>query len=208
MERRIDAVIFDWGGVLIDNPAPLLLEGFAAALGVARERLAPVLARHGQAFQRGGCAEDRFWAQVCAELGVGGPAEPSLWGRVFREAYRPRAGMWLLAGALRNAGVKTALLSNTEPPGVEYFHQRHQSPFDVLVFSCREGCCKPEPRIYGIALERLGTAAQRTLFIDDNPQYVQGARQCGLEAVVFTDEPALRAALAAMNALPAEARCG
>lgn len=205
MERRIDAVIFDWGGVLIDNPAPLLLEGFAATLGVPGEVLAPVLARHGHAFQRGEISEDRFWARVCTDLGIAAPGEPSLWGRVFREAYRPKSRMWRLAGALRNAGVRTALLSNTEPPGVEYFHQRGENPFDVLVFSCREGCCKPEPRIYEIALQRLGTAARRTLFVDDNPQYVDAARQCGLEALVFVDERALGEALAAMHVLPAGA---
>jgi len=204
MNRRIDAVIFDWGGVLIDDPAPLMLERFAHALGVSAAALAPALARHGQAFQRGTCSEADFWSAVCRDAGAAVPNEPSLWGRVFREVYRPRPGMWQLARDLRRAGIRTALLSNTEPPGVQYFHQRNENPFDVLVFSCCEGCCKPEPRIYLSALQRLGTSAPRTLFIDDNSQYVEGARRCGLEGVVFSDEPSLRKALVLLGAIAPE----
>ncbi len=53
METRIEAVLFDWGGVLIENPAPGLMEYCAKALGVSVEDYVRVHNVHGEAFQKG-----------------------------------------------------------------------------------------------------------------------------------------------------------
>ena len=103
--------------------------------------------------------------------------------------------MFELAAVLEGGGVKSAVLSNTEAPAMAYFHDMGYTMFDVLVFSCAEGVCKPEARIFEIAVERLGCAAGRTVFVDDDARYVAAAREAGLNAVVFESVEQVRAVL-------------
>jgi HAD superfamily hydrolase (TIGR01509 family) len=63
--------------------------------------------------------------------------------------------------------------------------------FDVTVFSCAEGTRKPEEGIYDILLKRLDVQSEEVLFIDDNEEYVRGAQQVGINAVLFMDYPQL-----------------
>ena len=50
------------------------------------------------------------------------------------------------------------------------------------------GLIKPDPDAFALCLQRLGFAAGSTLFVDDKAANVEGARQAGLDALVFEDE--------------------
>jgi len=195
----INTIIFDWGGVLIDDPAPLLLSVFTRTLGVPPDDFTAALKRHAEPFQKGLCLESEFWQRICSDLHVPPPTMPSFWGAAFREIYLPKKPIWSLARSLHQAGYKTALLSNTELPGVEFFRAAQPHCFDALIFSCCEHCRKPERRIYQLALDKLASRPDQTLFIDDNEHYVQGARDAGLHALRFTSPHALRKDLAALG---------
>lgn len=67
---------------------------------------------------------------------------------------------------------------------------------DVTV-SAHEGLVKPDPAIWGVCLSRNGLPAAGTLFIDDSPPNVAAAAALGLDALHFTDAPALAEALRA-----------
>ncbi|MBN2272652.1 MAG: HAD family phosphatase [Sedimentisphaerales bacterium] len=183
--ERIESVIFDWGGVLIDDPAPQRLRYCADALGACEEDLAEAIARFMPEFQIGAISEDAFWERVCGELNVPTPKSRSLWGDGFAAAYAARPEMFALAAGLQRQGCKTAVLSNTEAPAAEYFDRMGYDMFDVQVFSCVEGIRKPELRIYDVAVEKLGSPPGRTAYIDDDTKYVEAARQAGLNAIVF-----------------------
>ena len=198
----ITTLIFDWGGVLIDDPAPLLLSVFSRTLGVPPDDFTAVLKRHAEPFQKGLCAESDFWQAICADLKIPPPTMPSFWGSTFRAIYLPKKEIWSLAHSLRQAGYKTALLSNTELPGVEYFRACQPHCFDALIFSCCEHCRKPERRIYELAIKKLHSRPDQTLFIDDNEHYVQGARDAGLHALRFKSPRALMNDLRGKGILP------
>ena len=137
--QDIRAVLFDWGGVLIDNPASALMIYCAGALGVSVEDFTRVHDKHGQAFDKGWIPENQFWRQVCGDLGRPLPKTPSLWGQAFRAVYSPRREVFALAGGVRAGGCKTALLSNTEPPAMEFFLELRYDMFDVPIFSSPRG---------------------------------------------------------------------
>ena len=113
------------------------------------------------------------------------PKADSLWTEAFKAAYRPRQEMFSLASRLRKAGCKTAILSNTEKPTVKLINKQNYATFDVSVFSCLEGAAKPGRKIYDIALNRLGVPAGQTLFIDDKLENIDGAKQAGLQTILF-----------------------
>ncbi len=182
---KIKAVIFDWGGVLIDDPEPGLMQYCADALGVSKEKYIETHKKFWAEFQTGSITEEVFWGRVCGELGAAAPKGFSLWGRAFAAIYRPKEEMFALARSLKKNGYKTALLSNAEVATMEYFHRQGYDMFDVLIFSCAEGTKKPEGEIYELTLERLGTKANESVFIDDRLRCIEGAKAGGLNTILF-----------------------
>ena len=65
----------------------------------------------------------------------------------------------------------------------------------VAFSSCYVGLRKPDAAMYRRALDILGSAPQRTLFIDDRPENVAGAEAVGIRAVRFTGAEAARTEL-------------
>lgn len=58
--------------------------------------------------------------------------------------------------------------------------------FDDVVVSSDVGLIKPSRDIFELALERLGTAGDETVFIDDRVVNVDGAAVAGLQTILFT----------------------
>jgi putative hydrolase of the HAD superfamily len=71
----------------------------------------------------------------------------------------------------------------------------------VAFSSCYMGMRKPEPAIYTRALDILGSAPYRTLFIDDRPENVAGAVAAGMKAIRFTGAGALKGELGKLGVL-------
>jgi epoxide hydrolase-like predicted phosphatase len=182
---NIKAVIFDWGGVLIDDPAAALMRYCADALGVDVEEYKKAYWLFEADFALGKIAEKIFWEKICTELGVDKPQVSSLWEQAFASVYKPKEEMFELARRLRKNGLRTAVLSNTERPAVDFFRRQIYDMFDQVVFSCLEGVRKPDKKIYRIAVERLGVQADECVFIDDRIEYVEGAKMAGLKGILF-----------------------
>lgn len=184
--NTIKAVIFDWGGVLIDNPFQSVVSHCSTVLGVAPERFEQVRETHYPPFLKGLISEKEFWHRVCGDLQVSPPSVSSLWGEAFRKAYVPRKEMFELVAFLQKSGFRTALLSNAEEPAARYFQELNYPMFDVLIFSSLEQTAKPEPEIYELTLRRLGVAPAEALLIDDDEDSLDGAWDVGIRALLFT----------------------
>ena len=102
--------------------------------------------------------------------------------------------MLALARQLRDAGIKTGILSNMLADMLEKLRAEVDwlPLFDVQVYSCDLGLVKPDEAIYARLIEELGVDPSRTLFVDDIAANVDGARRAGLQAVVFESESQLR----------------
>jgi epoxide hydrolase-like predicted phosphatase len=183
--ETVKSIIFDWGGVLIDDPAPGLMQYCAKSLKVSKEDYIKAHTKFEADFQKGLISEDTFWEQICSELNVPKPNTPSLWAEAFEAAYIPRDDMFSMAASLQENGFKTAVLSNTEAPAMQLFHRQQYDMFDVLVFSCLEGVEKPERKIYEITLKKLGSLPEQSVFIDDKPEYINGAKEVGIKTLLF-----------------------
>jgi len=182
----IQAVIFDWGGVIIEDPAPGIVRFCAKALGVSNDNYKQAYGICMDDFQTGKISEQQFWMNMTSRLGVSMPDVNSLWGDALAAVHTVMPGMLSLVASLRKAGLKTALLSNTEMPAVDIFKKQEKyDVFDTAVFSCLEGVKKPEGKIYDLTLGRLGTLAAQTLFIDDRQDFIDGAKNAGLLTILF-----------------------
>ena len=197
--ERIEAILLDWGGVLIDNPAPGLMAYCAEALRVSVADYQHAHNRHGEPFQKGLIPEAVFWQRVCADLHRLLPEVPSLWGQAFRAVYSPRPDVFAWAGQLRHQGYKTALLSNTEQAAMEFFQELLYDVFDGAVFACSEGTIKPEQEIYEVAARKLGLSLPQCVFIDDKQLFVDGAIQAGMKAVLYENLDQVKQALKSLG---------
>ena len=150
-------------------------------------------------FQKGLIEERTFWQRISKKLNRPEPQRNSLWGDAFRSAYSPRAEVFALASALHNKGYKTAFLSNTEFPAMEFFHQLRYDMFDVLVFSCAEGAQKPDRKIYEVTVEKLGSQPKQAVLIDDKPLFIKGAQRAGLNGIIFANLEQVKSDLAALG---------
>lgn len=89
-----------------------------------------------------------------------------------------------VAAKLKQSGVKTGIISNVGSGFLEtaLAEFKIDDYFDVLVESSKEGCVKPEKRIYEAAAERLGVAPNECVFFDDVQRNVDGAIAVGMSA--------------------------
>jgi putative hydrolase of the HAD superfamily len=195
----IESIIFDWGGVLIDDPEPGLMQYCAGAFGVAKEDYIKVHWKFAADFQKGSVTEDTFWARICSELNVPKPNTTLFWTQAFQTVYSPKKDMFALASCLQKNGYKTALLSNAEIPTMQYFYQQRYDMFNVLIFSCAEGTKKPERKIYELALEKLSSKPNQSVFIDDRPNCINGAKEVGLNTILFKSAEQVKSELSRLS---------
>lgn len=87
---------------------------------------------------------------------------------------------------IRNAGYKTALVSNADVIEIEAWKGSElDSCFDEIIFSCHEGFMKPDPEIFTLATERVGVDAEDCLYVGDggNQELIASA-EAGMTAVL------------------------
>jgi putative hydrolase of the HAD superfamily len=197
--------ISDFGGVLTSP----LSEGFLAyqeESKVSLEELGRAMGRaaeaHGEhplyALERGELSEREFADRLEREL----PDGFSLtWLReVYFERLVPNAPMIEFARSLRERGLRTALLTNNVREWEPLWRAKLpeiDEIFELVVDSAFVGMRKPDPRIYELTLERLGTEAGDCVFLDDLDVNCQAARELGMAAVRFEDTDGAIAAVEA-----------
>jgi HAD superfamily hydrolase (TIGR01509 family) len=203
----IEAVVFDYGGVLT-GPVCDSIQEWLCADGIEPESfsrtlkawLSPSVA-DGTPIHRleiGAISVEEYDALLAAELTTvhGRPVDPTgVLARLFA-GMRPDPAMFTLAEDLRAAGVRVALLSNSW--GNTYPRERIDALFDPVVISGEVGLRKPLAPIYELTIERLGVPANRVFFVDDAEPNVLGARVAGMQGFLHTDPGTTRAALAAL----------
>jgi putative hydrolase of the HAD superfamily len=186
------AVVFDFFGTLTRSVhrGPQHAE-IARALGCDPDVVVAVLDRTFRTRARGlfGSAEDTLrWVTeqagghpLLAQLRAAMPARID----AVRADTRLRADAVSVLTELRRRGLATALISDCTHelpaflPGLPVAEL-----LDVRVFSVELGVCKPDPRIYLAACERLGVRPQECLYVGDGGSHeLTGAEAVGMTAV-------------------------
>jgi epoxide hydrolase-like predicted phosphatase len=183
--KKIKAIIFDWGGVLIDDPIPGMVRYCADQLHISRENVFNIYHEYAYDFQTDRVSEKILWKKIMNKMGIDGNEMDSLWLNAFKQVYKPKRMMFQLLNRLKKNEYITGLLSNTEKKVMEYYCQLNYETIDFAVFSCAEGIVKPDERIYHIILSRMNVAAEESVFIDDRIENIKGAELAGIKTVLF-----------------------
>jgi putative hydrolase of the HAD superfamily len=203
----LDAVLFDWGSTLMDFvwDDALLDEGHRAGLRALGRDDPEELARLSAHFRERylplldspDTLDEVEYPGLVRELLAHFAIEASdddlnryleAEHKAWEPAMRVGSTSVALLEALRNRGLKTALVSNANDPGwllrVDLDRQGLAPHLDVVVFSSEVGKRKPHPAIFQAALSELGVAPERTLFVGDRlVEDVKGPAELGMTTV-------------------------
>jgi putative hydrolase of the HAD superfamily len=99
----------------------------------------------------------------------------------------PRKDAIGVISRLKSEGYMLGLISNCTHEGTIVWEDTpFPSFFDTVVFSCVVGMKKPDPRIYKLAMDKLGTRSRECLYIGDGGcQELSGAFRVGIYAVLI-----------------------
>jgi putative hydrolase of the HAD superfamily len=125
-------------------------------------------------------ADEAACERLCARLDAS-HAERHLWCGVDRDAPRVLA-------ALKAAGLRTAVISNTEDGRVEELLTlvELKEHFEFLIDSFVVGHRKPDAAIFHLALRRLGVEPQEAAFVGDSYAHdALAATAVGMSAVLL-----------------------
>ncbi len=108
----------------------------------------------------------------------------------FQKFFNVDAEARAVMAELQAAGFKLGLVSNTLFPGFTVDDvlrlERLLEFFPMRVYSSDVGYMKPHRRIFETALERLGVAADHTVFVGDRmDKDVQGAARLGMKTILL-----------------------
>lgn len=181
----IKAVIFDIGGVLIENPASKMKKFISNALNISERALVYRSSPYIADFQKGLISENELLKRVTKNTWNQQEYGDSIWKRAIEESYSPIKEMFYLITMLKKCDLKIGILSNTEIPVVEFLQNQDFSMFDEIIYSCLEGLRKPEEEIYLLSINRIGFEADEIIFVDDREENVIAARQIGIIGIQF-----------------------
>jgi putative hydrolase of the HAD superfamily len=132
---------------------------------------------------------DRIYAGVGTPEAVRPQVVSALWDRNVSKGlwHRPAPGAADLLGRLKARGFRLAVISNAEGRiAADLAEAGLAGFFETIVDSHIEGVTKPDPRLFRIALERVGARAEESLYIGDIYWIdVAGARAAGLSPVLI-----------------------
>ena len=182
-------VIFDIGGVILEWNPDVILRSYTDDAEL-RATLRAALFEHPDWLQldRGTLTETDVLARLETRTRIPRTKLAGLLDAV-RASLKPKMATLALLESLAQRQVPLYCLSNMS--AVTFAHLREQhvfwERFRGIVISGEVKMMKPEPEIYEYLLRRYGISASETIFIDDHPANVRGARAIGLRTILFRD---------------------
>ncbi|MBV9612581.1 MAG: HAD family phosphatase [Acidobacteriaceae bacterium] len=185
-----DAIIFDYGGVLVRHQTDEDQARMAELAGIPKDVFTELYWSQRLDYDKDLVSCREYWARIActAKRSFGEETIDQLVELDTTSWMQFDEVMWEWIDQLRAAGKRLAMLSNMPRELGEALKSRTQrlSSFDQVTLSYELRSAKPEPAIYEHCLEGLGTPAEQTLFLDDRIANVQGAELFGMQAVQFT----------------------
>jgi putative hydrolase of the HAD superfamily len=183
----IRAVLWDMGGVILRTEDESGRKRWEQRLGLPPGELSRFVfdSEASRKAVAGRASEDEIWSSVLARLGL-----PESERQAFIEGFfggdRVDERLVAFIRSLRPA-FKTGMITNAWPNVRRFLEDECHlaDAFDHIVVSAEEGMVKPDPRIYRLALERLGVAPGEAVFVDDMEENIAGAQAVGMHGIRF-----------------------
>lgn len=208
--QGIKNIIFDLGGVIINLDVNKTISEFSALINQPFEKLYTQKEQNDlfNLLDKGAISPDTFFNELKKITSYTGPIEKmqKAWNSMLLDV--PEYRLDTLVTMKHN--YNTYLLSNTCEPHIEAFEKELEDTygiknfddyFDKVYYSCRIGMRKPDREIFEHVLRENHLKASETIFIDDSPQHVKGAGECGINAFLLEKNREVKDLLKELNLL-------
>jgi putative hydrolase of the HAD superfamily len=193
----VRAVVFDIGGVLEVTPDLGVTSLWEARLDLPAGQLDARMRDVWAAGSIGTITENDVHRELTGRLGLTGDQLSAFLADLWRQ-YLGSANTELIGYARQlRPRYRTGIVSNSFVGARE----REQAAYgfgelvDEVVYSHEAGMAKPDPRIYALVCARLDVQPGETVFLDDAERCVAGARDAGLQAILYQDNGQAMAAI-------------
>jgi len=188
--EKIKTIIFDWGGVCCQEGEPFASETLQRVLGMNPNQIADQVRDIYNDYYLGKYDRDSFWQAIMDKFGLHETAEinPTALSTAYLNSYKIFTNILEVILKLQKK-YQVGLLSNLTPEMRDKIKEQHQLKkiFPTEVYSCDldVALMKPDQRIYSIILERMKTAPDECLFIDNAPKNLIPAEDLGMQTLLF-----------------------
>jgi FMN phosphatase YigB (HAD superfamily) len=194
MKRKIEAVIFDLGRVLVNIDLEPLRKKLSPSGGggdgqdlvekVRESDLIPQL-------NSGKISLAQFHRALCSRYGFEWSFD--FFHQAWCSIFYPSPDMEALVRDLHGR-IPLGLLSDTDLSHWTWIRRHYPivEIFEKPVLSFHVGVCKPDPAMYRAAAQSVGTPPERCFYTDDLPGNIEGARSAGMSAVLFQNADQIR----------------
>ena len=190
---RLKTIIFDFGGVIIKTPNLRWVQRWRQALGckqdpeISKMLSNPIESDLLRDVFLGKRSEDCIWTNLAEKWHLSSRLVNLIRQHAFAKFQVNKPLVRFMAEQKHD--YKIAILSNAGDQTRSVMEEKYHlhELVDEIIISAEEGVIKPDPEIYQIAIDRLDAAPETTLFVDDMPENVEGAREFGMSAVQFVN---------------------
>jgi len=188
----IKAILFDMGNVLLNYNA------YKAARRFAKECKVPLLkvwihfftSPVEKAYTRGEISSYEFYRHACRALKT--PVSYRSFCHYWNDIFWENEGMAALLKRLKKR-YPLYLISNTNDLHFRHIKKKFKllKHFKKMFPSHKVGHRKPDREIYEKVLKRIKFKPEETVFIDDVPKFIAGARKVGIHTIRFRNKKQL-----------------
>lgn len=186
---RYKNFVFDFGNVLAKFDGESILTHFSDNKE-DRALLLTILFKNWQALDEGTITYQNYIEQALSHT----PERLRETAQAFfKDWYRyldPIPQTWDFIRELKEAGHSVYLLSNAPVYFADHAAEVYDilSEFDGILFSAPVLLAKPQPEFYQLLFKKWNLNPEECFFLDDKPENIEGAKQVGMDGIVFTGD--------------------
>ncbi len=186
-ENIFSVIVFDLGNVLIPFDYDIAIKNFnEIEFGLGEKYYSYFINNYEihREFERGKISENEFINHFLTLFDH--KIDRETFCKIYSNIFLVNEDVASLLPKLK-VNYKLVLLSNTNSIHQKYGWHQYEflKYFDKLILSHQVGSVKPEEKIYKAVEEFTQKPSEEHLFIDDVPEYIEGAKKLGWSGIVF-----------------------
>lgn len=197
---KIRAVFFDLGNVLVLYDVNIAAKKFADVWGVAEKDVWKELyfSDLERAYSKGQISSKEFYERLSEQFPK--PVDYETFVHIWNHIFWGNKGIEPLVEFLAKR-YSIYLISNTNELHFEFIKEHYPvlRHFRAFFPSHEVGSRKPERAIFEHALKQVNIQPKEAVFIDDVPEFVEGARSVGMHAIQYVSTEQLERDLRALG---------
>jgi len=183
----VKAIIFDIGGVVINDDFLSYAKKFEKKAGMSKEQIYRAIlgSPEWRLYFKGKISEEKVWKAIKRKY---------LSPRIAEEIRKTWKGILVPIPATielikkLKPGYKTFFISNVDRDCALYVRKKYPEIFRIFdsgIYSYETGMAKPEKGIYLHALKKFRLKPEECIYIDNQPENIPPAQELGIKAIKF-----------------------